>query len=101
MLWNFKTKVENQSGCKIKTLTSDKGKEYASYQFKLLCEKDGIKHQLTIPYTPQQNGASERKNRTIMEMTRCMLREKHLPKWFWAEAASIAILFQKELLLDI
>jgi uncharacterized cupredoxin-like copper-binding protein len=51
----------------------------------------GIEHQLTAPYTPQQNGVVERKNRTIMEMARCMLHDKGLPKEFWAEAANTAV----------
>ena len=38
-------------------------------------------------YTPQQNDVSERKNRSIMEMTRCLLHEKELPKKWWVEAA--------------
>jgi len=39
----------------------------------------GIEHQFTTPYTPQHNGVVERKNRTIMEMTRCLLHDKGLP----------------------
>ncbi|MCI11517.1 copia-type polyprotein [Trifolium medium] len=46
---------------------------------------------ITAPYTPQQNGVVERKNRTIMEMTRCLLHDKGLPKKFWAEAANTAV----------
>ncbi|XP_069145588.1 uncharacterized protein [Solanum lycopersicum] len=45
----------------------------------------------TIPYLPQQNGVAERKNRTILNMARCMLKAKHLPKDFWAEDVSCAI----------
>jgi hypothetical protein len=41
---------------------------------------------LTVSYTPQQNGVSERKNQTVMEMAKSMLHEKGLPKAFWAEA---------------
>ncbi|GLT45830.1 hypothetical protein SLA2020_196340 [Shorea laevis] len=87
----FKALVENQSGCKIKILRSDNGKEYTSKEFDSFCEDAGIAHQLTVPYTPQQNGVSERKNRTIMEMARCMLHEKKLPKNFWAEAVYTAV----------
>ncbi|KAL4020423.1 hypothetical protein IC575_019199 [Cucumis melo] len=79
-------KVENESGCKIQMVRSDNGKEYVSAEFDKFCEDSGIKHQLTAPYTPQQNGVSERRNRYIMEMTRCMLHEKSLPKKFWASA---------------
>jgi hypothetical protein len=51
----------------------------------------GIEHQFTTPYTPQQNGVVQRKNRAIMEMTRCLLHDKGLPKKFWAEAINTAV----------
>ena len=78
----FKVRVENESGCTIHILRSDNGKEYTSETFNHFCEEARIEHQLTTPYTPQQNGVSERRNRFIMEMTRCMLHEKNLPKKF-------------------
>ena len=40
----------------------------------------------TVPYTPQQNGKVERKNRTMMEMARCMIKAKGMPRSFWLEA---------------
>ena len=82
----FKALAEAQSGCKLQKLRSDRGKEYTSSEFDVFCEDEGIEHQLTVGYTPQQNGVSERKNRTVMEMARCMLTETNLPKKFWAEA---------------
>ena len=51
----------------------------------------GIVHQLTTPYNPQQNGVVEEKNKTILEMTRCLLHEKNLPKKFQAETASTTV----------
>jgi transposase InsO family protein len=93
----FKNMVETQSGCKIQFLRSDNGKEYTSTQFNLFCDDAGIVHQLTTPYTPQQNGVSERRNRSVMEMARCMLHEKDLPKPFWAEAANTAVFLQNRL----
>ncbi|KAH9756360.1 hypothetical protein KPL71_016050 [Citrus sinensis] len=97
VFWNFKARVENESGCRIQTLRSDNGKEYTSGAFNRFCEEAGIQHQLTTPYTPQQNGVSERRNRFILEMTRCMLHEKNLPKQIWAEAASTAVFLQNRL----
>nr|KYP70533.1 Retrovirus-related Pol polyprotein from transposon TNT 1-94 [Cajanus cajan] len=88
IFWKFKAKVENEIGFKIQILRSDNGTKYTSEKFNQFCEDFGIEHQLTAPYTPQQNGVSERRNRYILEMTRCMLYEKNLPKEFWAEAAS-------------
>ena len=63
----------------------------------MLCEEEGIHDQLTSPYNQQQNGVSERRNKYIMEMTRCMLHEKNLPKKFWAEAASTLVFLQNRL----
>ncbi|XXG89956.1 hypothetical protein AAC387_Pa12g1836 [Persea americana] len=85
---NFKARVEVESGCKIKTLRSDRGGEYTSKEFQEYCRQWGIRHQFTTAYTPQQNGIAERKNRTILDMTRIMLKEKGLPKEYWAEAAA-------------
>ncbi|XP_022931554.1 uncharacterized protein LOC111437700 [Cucurbita moschata] len=81
--WKFKTKVENDGACLIQTIKSDNSKEYTLETFNRFCEKAGIEHQLTAPYTPQQNDVSERRNRFIMEMTRRMLHKKDLPKRFW------------------
>ena len=53
--------------------------------------EQGIKHELTTPKTPEQNGVAERMNRTIVEMARCMLAEAKLARKFWAEAVSTAV----------
>ncbi|XP_022849751.1 uncharacterized protein LOC111371808 [Olea europaea var. sylvestris] len=53
--------------------------------------KNGIKRQLTVSRTPQQNGVAERKNRTIVEMARSMLKGKGLPNLYWAEAVNTAV----------
>ena len=97
VFWKFKKMVENQSGCKIQVLRSDNEKEYASKEFNLFSEQASIEHQFTTPYTPQQNGVSEKRNIYIMEMTRCMLHDKELPKKFWAGAISIVVFLQNRL----
>ena len=97
IFWRFKKNVENKSRCKIQSIRSDNGIEYTSSDFNLYCEEAGIEHQFTAPYTPEQNGVSERRNRYIMEMVRCMLHEKNLPKLFWAEAANTAVFLQNRL----
>jgi hypothetical protein len=87
----FKNLVEKQSECKLKNLRTDRGGEYVSHAFDYYCKENGIAHQLTMPQTPQQNGVSERKNRTIMNMVRCMLKEKNCPKEFWGDAVVCAV----------
>ena len=87
----WKALVEKSSGRKIKTLRSDNGGEYTSAEFSSYLAKEGIKHELTIPHTPQQNGVAERLNRTLIEGVRTMLADSKLPHRFWAEALSMAV----------
>ncbi|MCH79927.1 copia-type polyprotein [Trifolium medium] len=87
---SFKLEVKNQSGKKIKVLRSDGGGEYTSHEFSAFCEANGIKHEIIAPYTPQHNGMAERRNRTVMNMTRYMLKQKGLPHSFWGEAVVTA-----------
>ncbi|MCO5596963.1 hypothetical protein L7F22_051034 [Adiantum nelumboides] len=87
---HYVSMVENETGCKVQTLRTDRGGEYMSGAFKDFLGKKGIKHQCTMPYTPQQNGVAERKNRSLMEMARCMLKAKSLPHKLWMEAVACA-----------
>ncbi|KAL0350110.1 UNVERIFIED_CONTAM: Retrovirus-related Pol polyprotein from transposon TNT 1-94 [Sesamum radiatum] len=79
-------KVENQREMNFKVLRTDKGREYFSKQFKRICEDKRIIRHLTIPYTPQQNGVAERRNRTLLEMARSMMAQANLPISFWGDA---------------
>jgi len=54
--------------------------------FVKLFQKHGICAQYTMPGTPQQNGVSERRNRTLMDMARCMLFNLTLPVSLWMYA---------------
>jgi len=81
----FKAKVENIAGERIKVLHSDHGGEFLVGAFKDVCEAASIQRYLTAPYTPQQNGVVERKNRTVMEMARSLLKSMQMPGKFWGE----------------
>ena len=87
----FKAEAEKQSGRFIKVLRSDGGGEYDSGDFVDFCKHHGIKKQTTTRYTPQQNGVAERKNRTIMNMARSLLKARNLSKDYWAEAVACAV----------
>ena len=63
----YKIEVENQLNKKIKMIRSDRGREY-EFPFQEICLENGIIHQMTAPYTPQQNGVAKRKNRTLKEI---------------------------------
>lgn len=69
-------------------MRTNRGGKFNSFEFNEFCKEHGIKRQLTVAYTPQQNGVAERKNQTIMNMVWCMLSEKIIPKTFWSEAVN-------------
>ena len=87
----FNALVEKQKFCRIKTICIDREGEYTRREFEEYCKNEGIHKHLTTRYTPQQNGVSERRNRTIVEMTKTMMKEKGLPKYFWAEAVYTSV----------
>lgn len=87
----FKAMVEKQKNANIKILRTDNGGEYCSKEMEDFLKSCGIVHQKTNSYTPEQNGMSERNNRTIVERARCLIFDAKLDKKFWAEAVSTAV----------
>ncbi|XP_072076528.1 uncharacterized protein [Arachis hypogaea] len=90
----FKALVEKESGYEIKALRTDRGGEFTSNEFKAFYENHGIQRPLTVPRSPQQNRVAERKNRTILNMVRMMLKSKSLPKELWGEVVACAVISQ-------
>ena len=82
---NFARKAQNQFEVKIKKVQSDNGMEFKNANVDTFLDEEGISHEFSATYTPQQNGVVERKNRTLIEMARTMLDEYKTPKHFWAE----------------
>jgi hypothetical protein len=82
----FVAEVENQHEKNLKALRTDRGREYLFDQFKDLCEKKGIRKQLTISNTSQQNGVVERRNKTLLDIVRSMMAQANLPISFWGDA---------------
>ena len=82
----FKRSIEQETCTTIKTFRTDRGGEFTSLEFNSFCEENGIQRHLTAPYSPQQNGVVERRNRTILEMTRSILKHMSVPNYMWGEA---------------
>ncbi|TMW59503.1 hypothetical protein Poli38472_004572 [Pythium oligandrum] len=82
--------MENLCGVKMQRLRLDNGSEYVNKRFKAVCVANGIAHQTTVPYSPQQNGIAERMNRTLVEKARALLHYKAVPLVWWAEAIATA-----------
>lgn len=74
--------VETQKNKKNKTLRSDRGGEYFPTEFSDF-ESNGIIHQVSAPYRPQQNGVAERKNGVLGDMLNPMLVNVNFPLNLW------------------
>jgi hypothetical protein len=89
-LKGFLRRAQNEFGLRIKKIRSDNGTKFKNSQIEGFLEEEGIKHEFSSPYTPQQNGVVERKNRTLLDMARTMLDEYKTSNRFWAEAVNTA-----------
>ena len=82
--------LQNEKGVSLRSIRTDHGTEFENHDFASFCDEYGINHNFSAPYTPQQNGVVERKNRTLQDMARTMLLESEVAKNLWAEAVSTA-----------
>ena len=76
---DFANEVQRQHNVPILAIRSDNGSEFKNYTLNEFLSEEGIRHQYSAAYTPQQNGVAERKNRTLMDMARFMLAEFKSP----------------------
>ncbi|KAK0585817.1 hypothetical protein LWI29_034389 [Acer saccharum] len=86
----FNSMIQTQFQTKVKVFRTNNTKDYFNY---LLCEylmDQGIVHQSSCVYTPQQNGVVERKNRHLLEMARSIMFTTNVPKYFWGKAVLTA-----------
>ncbi|GJR88240.1 retrovirus-related pol polyprotein from transposon TNT 1-94 [Tanacetum coccineum] len=82
--------VENQNDVKVKQIRTNNGTEFRNHELESFCDKKGISQNFSSPYTPEQNGVAERKNKTLIEAARTMLNGSVLSKHFWTDAIRIA-----------
>lgn len=87
----FQALVERQTGTKIRTFRSDNGTEYVNKGLTDYLQAQGIRHETSVPYSPQQNGVSERCNRSIVEKARSLLAQSSLSKAFWQDAVETSV----------
>lgn len=87
----YEAVVTAKFGKRISRFKCDNGGEYANKAFVSFCEAKGIQIEWTVPYTPQQNGTSERLNRTVVERARAMLADANIGKQFWVQAVQTAV----------
>ena len=70
--------------------------KYLSYEFGLQLKQCEIVSILTPPGTPQCNGVSEHRNRTLLDMVRSMMSLTDLPLSFWGYALKTGCIHVKK-----
>ncbi|GJS36032.1 putative RNA-directed DNA polymerase [Tanacetum coccineum] len=64
---------------------SDNGTEFLNHKMTKFCGTNGIIHQTSCAYTPQQNGIVERKHRHLLNVARSLLFQGGIPLYLWSE----------------
>ncbi|GKE63872.1 reverse transcriptase domain-containing protein [Tanacetum coccineum] len=82
----LKDLVENQDDIHVKQLRTDNGTEFRISILVNFFDEKRISQNFSSPYTPEQNGVGERKNRTLIEAVRAMLSGSVFSKQYWTEA---------------
>lgn len=83
---SFLSMIQTQFGVQVKRFRTDNAKDYFNNSIGTLFQNQGIIHESSCVYSPQQNGIAERKNRHLLEVTRALLFHHNVPKQFWGEA---------------
>ena len=78
----FARKVHNENGYTISYIKTNHEGEFDNQSFSNFCEENGFQHNFSIPYTLDQNGVVERKNRSLQEMTKTLLIKSKIPSPF-------------------
>nr|GEX22906.1 hypothetical protein [Tanacetum cinerariifolium] len=100
ILKKFITKIENLKDLKVKIIRCDNGGEFRNKEMNDFCSQKGIKREFSNARTPQQNGVTKKRNRTLIEVARKMLADAKLPVTFWDEAVNTACYVQNWVLVN-
>ncbi|MBW0496166.1 hypothetical protein O181_035881 [Austropuccinia psidii MF-1] len=91
---NYVNQVKTIQKKPVKVMVNDNGGEYLSGEVQDFINKEGIRMEFTAPYSPQQNSASERGNRSTSEKARSLLFNCKLPASFWGEAVVTSVFLE-------
>ena len=97
----FLKMVITQFNTRVKVFHSDNGREFVNRPLATLFQENGILHQKTCAYTPQQNSIAGRKNRHILEVARALCFTMHVPKRFWVDVVVTIVFLINQMLARV
>jgi hypothetical protein len=83
--------AEAECDRKLRMLRTDNGGEFTVAKFMSYCADEGVQLHYSTPYSPQQNGVSERHNQTVVGMAQALLKQRGMTAVFWGEAVVTAV----------
>src|SRR4029078_12185594 len=86
----FARRAQREYNSPIVKIQSNNGTEFKNIKIEEWYDEEGIKHEFSATYMPQQNGVAERKNKTLITLARVMLDDYGTSEKFWAEAINTA-----------
>ncbi|SGZ27916.1 BQ5605_C026g10220 [Microbotryum silenes-dioicae] len=86
----FQQGVEKMTGRKIKRVRTDNGTKFTNKLIGTDFQSQGILHETSAPYTPQQNGTVERFNGSLMAIVCAVLAASKLSWKYWSYALAYA-----------
>src|SRR5260370_28645954 len=81
----------NHYGSHTKILHTDHGGEYVNRALESYCTMNGIKIELTVLHTPDQNGTAEHLNRRILDKGQTLMKDTSAPNFLWADALTTMV----------
>nr|GEY07905.1 hypothetical protein [Tanacetum cinerariifolium] len=99
VLIDFLRLVQRGLQAQVRVVRTDKGTEFLNQSLHAYFVAEGIHHQTSVARTPKQKSIVERRNRTLVETVRTMLRAAKVPLFFWAEAIATACFTQNRSLV--
>jgi len=88
---NIIAMLEQQSGLKACCICSDNSSEFINSMMDQFCQRNGIIHETTVPYLPQQNSLAEQTIAIFFEMVRCMIHTAAVDLRYWGEVFMYAV----------
>ena len=83
--------AERQTSTTLKCKWTDHGGEFLSNEQRAYLKENGIKHQMSMPDLPQQNGWAEKFQQTIVNGAEAMWHHTGLATGFWIHAVKVKI----------